>query len=92
MADIMNKVYGLAPMTLEEEINASDTVHAKRIAKITIVDDCKSIRMMLETIEYRAKGIPEIEDKKHLEFVKEYQQKVRQLYLLESEVSEYGFH
>lgn len=92
MADIMNKLYGLTPMSLKEEINISETVRLKRSAKINIVDDCKSIRMMLETIEDRAKGIPEIEDEEHLAFVKEYQRKVRQLYLLASEVSEYGIH
>lgn len=91
MAD-MNKIYGLAPMTFEQEVNASDTIRAKRNAKINIVDDCKSIRMMLESIEDRAKGIHEIEDDEHLAFVKEYQRKVRQLYLLASEVSEYGIH
>jgi hypothetical protein len=90
-ASILEERYGLVPMTFEEEINVSKTVSLKRTAKVNIVDEIASIRMMLDSIESRAKGIPENEDLHHLEMVEAYRRKVRQMYLLASETCDFGF-
>lgn len=89
--DILEERYGLVPMTFEEGINVSKTVSLKRTAKVNIVDEIASIRMMLDSIESRAKGIPENEDQNHLEMVEAYRRKVRQMYLLASETCDFGF-
>ena len=78
-------------MTLEEVVNASETIRMKRNAKVNIVDDIASIRMMLDSIENRARGILENEDQNHLEMVEAYRRKVRQMYLLASDTREFGF-
>ena len=89
--NILLERYGLVPMTLEEEVNASETIRMKRNAKVNIIDDIASIRMMLDNIENRARGIIENEDLNHLEMVEAYRRKVRQMYLLASDTREFGF-
>lgn len=81
------EMYGLAPMTLEEEMNASSIVHAKRNAKISIVTYIHFIRMILDSLEETAKGIPETEDIEHLEIVLNYQEKIKELHTLASEIN-----
>lgn len=66
----MNNRYGLAPMTFEEEANAPATVKTKREVKVTVADRCALMRQLVDTIENRARLIPETDDEDHAKLVR----------------------
>lgn len=66
----MNNRYGLAPMTFEEEANAPATIKTKREVKVTVADRCALMRQLVDTIENRARSIPETDDEDHAKLVK----------------------
>lgn len=71
--DIDEKLYGLKPMTFEEEANAPENIKLLRQNKIKIVCHCGFIKGLAYQIEERAKGILEIDDEKYVELISKYQ-------------------
>lgn len=69
MAQYYDNHYGLKPMTLEEELNASDNVKSTRRRKIEAIDNISRIRNLLDSIEHTVKTIPELDDGRHAELV-----------------------
>lgn len=74
----INKIYGLKPMTLEEEINAPDMVTCLRRSKIDIHDRCESIKMKVDTIELTAKMILEKDDEQYVELINRFERMIKE--------------
>lgn len=81
--DIYNGIintYGLHPMSLEDEINQPYNAKRTRCNKIIIIDTCKHMENLIETIKYRAKMAPELNDSRHADLVQEMTDKVNEAY------------
>ena len=65
------KVYGMADLSLEEEMKLSHEERLTRTAKMEMINRAWAIRQLADQIELRAKGIPVESDPKHAEAVQE---------------------
>lgn len=74
----IGKIYGLKPMTFEEEANAPDTIKSIRSSKMVISIQCESIKSFADQIEDRAKGIVEKDDKAYVELIDQFERLVRE--------------
>ena len=74
------KCYGIKPMTFEEELNQPKYAKQTRYNKMKIIDTCKHAKSLLETIEWRTKGAPELNDEKHAALVQDMYDKVNEAY------------
>ena len=72
--------YGLQRLTFEEELNQPKYAKQTRHNKIKIIDTCNLAEGLLETIKYRAKGAPELDDERHAALVQELMDKVNDMY------------
>lgn len=80
---LMNeRIYGIKPLTVEEELNYPANAKQTRNNKMKIVDMCERIRSLIYVIECRAKGAPELDDAKHAALVQELADKVRDAHSL----------
>lgn len=61
--------YGIRPMSVNEEANLPYYEKQTRNNKIHMIDTCESMRRMLNSIEYRMKRAPELNNKEHAELV-----------------------
>lgn len=77
MNGYLKKVYGLKPMSLEEEMNAPENIKRIRENKIVAINTCASMRGMLNTIESIALNIPELDDDNHSALVEIWMQAIR---------------
>ena len=68
----MNKLYGLSPMSFEEELVAPIPVREIRNAKVEIIDNCNAIIRLAEAAINSTKRIPEDDDWEHAALVDEY--------------------
>ena len=73
----MTDLYGLKPMSFEEEANAPESVKEERRCKIEIQNMCSLMARDLVTIAYTARNIPEEDDVAHAERVKQYRDAVK---------------
>ena len=83
MNDIYSRIYtqyGIQPMTFEEELTQLKYAKQTRYNKIKIIDTCKHAKSLLETIEWRTKGAPELDDVTHAALVQEMYDKVNEAY------------
>ena len=71
------KIYGLQPMSLEEEMNAPANIKRTRGNKIAAIDTCAFMRRTLDTIESIALNIPELDDDNHSALVEMWMQAIR---------------
>lgn len=69
--------YGLTPMSLVEEMDASVAVKSTRQNKIEIIDWCEHMKNAIEYIQIRAKNIPEVDDDKHALLVEQFRNNVK---------------
>jgi len=72
-----SKIYGLQPMTFEEELAAPENIKRTRRNKIALVDLCNNMRHMINQIEFNAKLTPEVDNDHHSGLVEEYTELVR---------------
>lgn len=70
------KIYGLQPMTFDEELAAPDNVKQTRRNKMTIIDNCAFMKRAIESVESRAKRIPEEDDAAHAKLIDDWCRKV----------------
>lgn len=68
----INEYYGLEPMTIEQEVELPKNIKRTRICKLTIKDDCESVRRLLASIEFRAKMAPELDDQAHADLMESF--------------------
>ena len=73
----MERIYGIKLLTVEEELNYPANAKQTRNNKMKIVDTCEHIKNLINVIECRAKGAPELDDAKHAALVQELADKVR---------------
>ncbi len=85
------KTYGLKELSLEEEFNSPKYVKQTRHNKVKIIDTCKHAKNLIETIERRANGAPELDDPKHAALVQELADKVNELYKAIEEACMVGY-
>lgn len=71
------KIYGLQPMTFEEELAAPENIKRTRRNKIAAIDACAFMRRTLDTIESTARKIPELDDDAHSALVELWMQAIR---------------
>ena len=69
--------YGITPMSLVEEIDASVAVKSTRQNKIEVIDWCEHMKNAIEYIQFRAKNIPEVDDDKHALLVEQFRNNVK---------------
>lgn len=74
------KTYGIRRLTLEEEINLPKYAKQTRQNKMKIIDTCKHAESLIETIKWRTKCAPELDDERHAELVQEMMDKVNEAY------------
>ena len=74
------KYYGIKPMSLEKEINMPEYAKRTRRNKMEIIDTCNHAKNLIDTIEYRARYAPELDEKKHSDLVNELNDKVKEMY------------
>ena len=63
------EVYGLIPMSAEDEFDLPETLRKTRRNKKGIYNDCEYIRRVAEDYMGKARRIPELDDEKHAETV-----------------------
>ena len=83
--------YGIKPMSLEEEINLPMLQKQTRQNKIEIIDTCKHMGNLIDTLEWRAKGAPELNDVRHAALVQEMRDKVKEAYKAVEEAFRVGY-
>lgn len=83
--------YGIKPMSLEEEINLPMLQKQTRQNKIEIIDTCKHMRNLIDTLEWRAKSAPELNDVRHAALVQEMRDKVKEAYKAVEEAFRVGY-
>lgn len=74
------KYYGLNHYTLKEEASLPKNIINTRISKVKIIDLCSNMRNLIDTIEIRAKNIPEYDDNEHSEIVCQFVSEVQKAY------------
>lgn len=74
------KTYGIQRLTLEEEINLPKYAKQTRQNKMKIINTCKHAESLIETIRWRTKGAPELDDERHAALVQEMMDKVNEMY------------
>lgn len=72
----MERIYGIKPLTVEEELNYPASAKQTRNNKMKIIDTCEQIKKLIETIEVIANAAPERDDKRHAALVQELTDKV----------------
>ena len=72
--------YGLKPLTFKEEWDLPQNVRQTSNNKIKIIDTCDGAIRLIDTIKYRAKGAPELDDDRHAALVQELADKVEAFY------------
>ena len=80
MRNAQNKYYGLKPLSFKEEFNLPKYARQTRHNKMKIIDTCDHATKLIDTIKYRAKYAPELNDPEHAELVQEFADKVNELY------------
>ena len=70
-------MYGLKPMSIEEEAGAPANIKRTRANKITAIDKCAFMRRAIDTIELTARNIPELDDDAHSALVELWIQEIR---------------
>lgn len=70
--------YGIQRLTLKEELDLPKYAKQTRQNKMKIIDTCKYIEDLTETIKSRAKKAPELDDPKHAALVQELSDKVNE--------------
>lgn len=76
----VGKDYGLKPLSLEEVLNQPENIRRTRNNKVKIIDTCDGAIRLIDTIKYRAKGAPELDDDRHSALVQELADKVEAFY------------
>ena len=72
--------YGLQRLTFEEELNQPKYAKQTRQNKMKIIDTCEHAESLIETIRWRIKGAPELDDERHATLVQEMMDKVNEAY------------
>lgn len=91
MSNYLNEQYGLRPMSICEELEASENVRAIRYGKMKVVDDCNAIIRQAENIVSRAKRIREKDDAELSEYIQGWLDLVHSARIKMDAASEYGF-
>lgn len=73
-------IYGIKPMSFEEEASMPEAAKRTRNNKIHMIDKITNIRRMLDVIEGMARDIPEKNDENHSQIVQSLKEKVDQAY------------
>lgn len=68
----ISEYYGIRNLSLKEEANLPRYERLTRNNKISIVNSCESMKKILDSIEGRARKIPERNDYEHCVMVLEY--------------------
>lgn len=68
----LGRLYGLSPMSLEQELNAPAPVKQTRNSKVAIIDVCCELKRFAEQTMSYARRIPEENDEKHSALVRAY--------------------
>lgn len=76
----INNTYGLKPMSIEDEINLPKYAKQTRLNKVKIIDTCKYAESLIETIRWRTRKAPELDDERHAALVQEMMDKVDEMY------------
>ena len=73
------EVYGLKPMTFEEELALPEAQRKTRNNKMKVYNDCEHIMRTAEDYMRRVKQIPELDDATHSSIVQEFANDVHSL-------------
>ena len=92
MKNYLNEKYGLQPMTINEEINASDNIRAVRYSKMKIIDDCDAIMIEAANIKRRAKKFKEEDNTENAEYIQKWLAIIHLCRIKMDSASEYGFN
>lgn len=76
----LRRIYGLEPLTLEQEIELAPNAKRTCNNKIKIIDTCASIRWLLDTIEFRVRMAPVLDDQEHADLVDKLRDAVDEAY------------
>lgn len=76
----LRTTYGLEPLTLEHEMELAPNAKRTRNNKINIIDNCASIRRLLDNIECRARMAPVLDDQEHADLVDKFRDAVDEVY------------
>lgn len=77
----IEKMYGLEPVSLEEELSLPYEKKRTRLNKIDIIDQCGFAENLLKTIKNRAKNAPELDDKKHADLMEDLKNAMHRVYV-----------
>lgn len=61
----LDKLYGLKPYTLEEELSLPDAVRRTRNNKVVMVDHLLNMKNLSESLSDWVRTIPELDDESH---------------------------
>ena len=87
--EFFSKKYGIKNLTFDEEIALPKAQKSTRHNKICIIDNCDYMKMLIDSIESRAKRIPELDEAKHAMLVKEWADKTNEVLRYLEEVALY---
>ena len=84
------KIWGMKPLTIDEELSLPENERRTRDNKVIIISQITSMRQMIDQIENRAKGIPVKDDPKHAELVEEFRKMVTRANVALESAAMYG--
>jgi len=88
--NLMETLYGVPAMSYEEEKALPEAKKQTLDCKISVVDKCGLMRQAVDQINYRAKGIPMLDDAEHSAQVAEWERMVFEAYDLLWKIATYG--
>ena len=74
------EIYGIKPLTVEEEWNQPENAKRTRLNKMKGLDTTHHMKALIETLEIRLRAAPELDDKAHADLVEKLVNKVDDAY------------
>ena len=90
MENLMEKLYGLPAMSIEEERNLPENKKRTMENKISIIDKPGLMLKAVDQIRYRAQRTNLLDDKKHADQVAEWEQMVLEAESLLWKIAQFG--